>query len=186
MDPSNNMLDVGRTKVQDKGLQDQVDLQYGAVQDFETLFPEAHSFDAATMAFGIRNVPEARDEALCQVHRVLKEDGIFCILEFSEPSSEFGFMGALARLFIRHVVPILGGILSGAPREYLHLQNSIKDFPSPKEFGELIESVKCGDESKHAFHLEELEQLSFGSVQLYVITPTGGGGSEKSAVRASQ
>jgi len=123
-------------------------------------------FDAATMSFGIRNVPD-RETALCQIHKVLREGARFCVLEFSEPAPDTGFLGAVARQFIRYVVPVLGGILSGKPREYWHLQNSIQDFPSPKEFGELLEHLDCAD---GAFRLDELIQLNYGSVQLYVST----------------
>jgi demethylmenaquinone methyltransferase/2-methoxy-6-polyprenyl-1,4-benzoquinol methylase len=169
VDPSNNMLNVGRQKVKDRTLEGRVDLQHGGVQDLIDSFEE-NSFDAATMAFGIRNVPD-REEALCQVHRVLRPNSVFCILEFSEPANDAGIMGFLARVFIRHIVPVVGGIVSGAPREYLHLQNSIKDFPTPKDFGALMERVKCGEDGKGTFRIDELVQMNFDSVQLYVATP---------------
>jgi ubiquinone/menaquinone biosynthesis C-methylase UbiE len=69
------------------------------------------------------------------------------------------------------VVPVIGGIVSGAPREYLHLQNSIKDFPSPPEFVQLLENLSCDGANGGAFRVEELIQMNFGSVQLYVTTP---------------
>ena len=115
VDPSNNMLEVGRSKVKDRDLDARVDLRHGDAQDLVDSLPE-NSFDGATMAFGIRNVPD-REKALCQIHRVLRPDSVFCILEFSEPEDDAGIMGYFARIFIRHVVPILGGIVSGAPRE---------------------------------------------------------------------
>lgn len=164
IDPSNQMLDVGRDKVKKVGLDASITLEQADAQDLVgTVFPES-SFDAATMAFGIRNVPD-RSKALCQIHAVLKDQATFCILEFSEPDDSFGTMGALARLFIRHVVPFLGGVLSGAPREYWHLQNSIKDFPAPKDFARFVESVEC---EKGSFQLKDLIQINFGTVQLYV------------------
>ena len=166
-DPSNNMLNIGRDKVKDLDLQTRITLEYGDAQDFSAI--EESSFDGATMSFGIRNVPD-RQKALCEIHRVLKPNAIFCILEFSEPEKSAGIMGFFARLFIRHVVPIVGGILSGKPKEYLHLQNSIKDFPSPTEFGYILEGVTCGNDKRGAFHLNELIQMNFGSVQLYVTT----------------
>ena len=115
------------------------------------------------------HVPE-REVALCEIHRLLKPSGVLAILEFSEPDDSFGVLGMLARLFIRHVVPIVGGILSGAPKEYLHLQNSIKDFPTPPEFKKLMERLSCGEEGKGYFDMEEVMHLNFGSVQLYVGT----------------
>jgi demethylmenaquinone methyltransferase/2-methoxy-6-polyprenyl-1,4-benzoquinol methylase len=172
LDPSNNMLNVGRKKIQQQGLllpEQKIRLEWADARDLN-VYP-ASTFDGATMAFGIRNVPE-REVALCQIHRLLKPNSVFCILEFSEPDDSFGFLGALARLFIRHVVPVIGGVLSGKPREYLHLQNSIKDFPSPPEFGILLEGLSCGGAGGGTghFHVDEIVQMNFGSVQLYVTT----------------
>jgi demethylmenaquinone methyltransferase/2-methoxy-6-polyprenyl-1,4-benzoquinol methylase len=164
VDPSAGMLDVGRGKVSGLGLQSRVELQQRDAQNLLALGES--SFDAATMAFGIRNVPN-RHDALCQIHRVLKAGATFCILEFSEPDASFGALGKVAKAFIRHVIPVLGGILSGRPREYWHLQNSIKDFPAPAEFAELLESLQCVD-SGGDFKLDRLVQMNFGSVQLYV------------------
>jgi demethylmenaquinone methyltransferase/2-methoxy-6-polyprenyl-1,4-benzoquinol methylase len=160
LDPSNNMLDVGRTKTAHT---DHIHLQQADAQQFATLFGPNH-FDGATMAFGIRNVPD-RNKALCEIHQVLKDQARFCILEFSEPDDSFGIMGQMARWFIRNAVPTVGAILSGAPREYWHLQNSIQQFPSPKEFGRTLESLECAGEK--AFRLDEIRHLNFGSVQIY-------------------
>jgi len=168
VDPSNNMLEIGRVKVKDRELDSRIELREGDAQNLMDSLGN-NSFDAATMSFGIRNVPN-REKALCEIHRVLRPNSVFCILEFSEPADDTGIMGYLARIFIRHVVPVVGGIVSGAPREYLHLQNSIKDFPSPKEFGALMEGIECGQNGQGAFRLDELIQMNFGSVQLYVTT----------------
>jgi demethylmenaquinone methyltransferase/2-methoxy-6-polyprenyl-1,4-benzoquinol methylase len=167
IDPSNNMLEVGRVKIQQRELQERIELQWGDARDFSKY--SANTFDGATMAFGIRNVPE-RDIALCEIHRLLKPSGVLAILEFSEPDDSFGVLGMLARLFIRHVVPIVGGVLSGAPREYLHLQNSIKDFPTPPRFKELMENLSCGEDANGHYEMEDVMHMNFGSVQLYVGT----------------
>jgi demethylmenaquinone methyltransferase/2-methoxy-6-polyprenyl-1,4-benzoquinol methylase len=170
LDPSNGMLDIGRAKIHNLGMDDQVQLQWADARDLTLFAPHEDAeqlFDGATMAFGIRNVPE-RNVALCQIHSLLKDNAPFCILEFSEPSAEFGVLGMAARVFIRHVVPIVGGILSGKPREYLHLQNSIKDFPTPPEFARLMENLECGDQGRGHFAVEEIVQMNFGSVQLYI------------------
>lgn len=170
MDPSNNMLDVGRTKVADADKSDKIRLDYGAVSDFTEKL-SARTYDAATMSFGIRNVPD-KAAALCDIHRVLKpNDSMFCILEFSEPDDSAGVLGYIAKLFIRHIVPILGGIVSGKPREYLHLQNSIKDFPTPPNFVKLMEGLSCGENGTGRFRVNEVKQMNFGSVQLYEMTP---------------
>ena len=169
IDPSVHMLEHGRTKISSHrhpAVRTNVSLDVYDAQNLQRL--PANSFDAATMAFGIRNVPN-RPHALCEIHRVLKPSSRFCILEFSEPDDSFGVLGKVARAFIRHVVPAVGGILSGAPREYWHLQNSIQDFPSPQEFVQLLHQLQCQHDQFSSFHVQELIQLNFGSVQLYVI-----------------
>ncbi len=162
VDPSNNMLQVGREKIALQGLSGRIELLNGDARHLSNW--EANVFDGATMAFGIRNVPE-RDLALCEIHRLLRPKGVIAILEFSEPDNSHGVMGKLARLFIRHVVPVVGGLLSGAPKEYAHLQNSIKDFPSPKEFRMLMQNLPCG-----GFEMLPVIHMNFGSVQLYLGT----------------
>ena len=96
-------------------------------------------------------------------------------------------MGYMARFFIRYIVPIIGSVLSGSPKEYLHLQNSIKDFPSPTKFASIMENLQCnnsnnsnaeGDdtsatestEGRNYFRVDDIVQMNFGSVQLYVAT----------------
>jgi len=178
IDPSENMIQVGRKKVENQGLQDDIMLEIGDARDLKGL--KDSSFNAVTMSFGIRNVPE-KEKVLCEMHRVLMKKvvadrwgyvGKLAILEFTEPTySEGGVMGLAARIFIRYVVPVIGAILSGAPREYMHLQNSIKEFPPPKEFVALMEGVKCGDEGRGTFHVDDVKYLNFGSVVLYLATP---------------
>ena len=175
VDPSINMITVGREKIVSEDLVQKITLDLGDARDLKDL--EDNAFDAATMSFGIRNVPE-KEKALCEIHRVLKKEELpgnrgakFGILEFSEPDADAGIMGAAAKLFIRHVVPVLGAILSGAPREYMHLQNSIKEFPSPKEFKAIMETLNCGQDGKGKFRVDNLIQMNYGSVQLYLATP---------------
>lgn len=167
LDPSNNMLSVGRDKIANQGLSDRIVLETADARDFSMY--EANAYAAATMAFGIRNVPE-REDALCEIHRLLQPKGVLAILEFSEPDDSHGVMGFFARLFIRYIVPMVGGILSGAPREYLHLQNSIKDFPTPPNFNKLLENLSCGEGKNGHFDMEPVMHMNFGSVQLYLGT----------------
>ena len=170
VDPSQNMINVGNEKIAKSysNLSNQINLTVGDAHNLMEL--KDKSFDIATMSFGIRNVPE-KEVALCEIHRVLHKEGRLAILEFSEPGDDAGIMGFFARLFIRHIVPVVGAILSGAPREYIHLQNSIKEFPSPTQFKEMMETLSCGKGGRGAFHVEEIQQLNFGSVQLYLASP---------------
>jgi len=187
VDPSANMIQIGNDKIESQKKQHQQNVQLRLeIGDARNLASyDDSTFDGATMAFGIRNVPE-KETALCEIHRVLKKESKsgsgskFAILEFSEPDENAGILGAIARFFIRHIVPIIGATLSGAPKEYMHLQNSIQNFPSPPKFVELMEGLKCqgGKENEKKrkgnigkFRVEALHQLNFGSVQLYVATP---------------
>ncbi len=183
MDPSQNMLNVGKTKVKESDLSNFVTLELGDARRLTAL--QDNTIDAATMSFGIRNVPE-KEQALCEINRVLKKGGDaptkLAIMEFSEPGDDSGVMGLMARAFIRHVIPSMGALLSGAPREYMHLQKSIQEFPSPPEFVKLIEGVTCPIKSVDeegevqidtfgSFRVKEVVNLNFGSVQIYIATP---------------
>lgn len=172
VDPSQQMIEIGKSKVSDDQLSDIITLQIGDALNLREQF-KPNYFDAVTMSFGLRNVPD-RATALCEIHRVLrKTENSFSklfILEFSEPSSnDFYFFGFLAKCFIRYIVPVLGATFSGAPREYMHLQKSIREFPSPKEFVNELEELKCMN--KKSYRVQKLIQMNFGTVQLYVILP---------------
>jgi len=179
VDPSANMIAIGRDKVQNLQLENVIQLELGDARELKGI--DTGSIHGITMAFGIRNVME-KDLVACEMHRVLTLKGTVAILEFSEPTLEDGgFVGYyLARPFIRHVVPWVGAILSGKPREYLHLQNSISHFPPPSEFTTFLESLSCpvaaDDDSNQLkyhgrFRMKSVTQLNFGSVQLYLATP---------------
>jgi demethylmenaquinone methyltransferase / 2-methoxy-6-polyprenyl-1,4-benzoquinol methylase len=157
MDPSTEMLRVARTKVAASGLQDRISLQQGDAENLAGV--ESASFDAVSMAFGIRNVPD-RARALREMARVTRPGGRIAILELSEPQG--GFLGPLARLHVHRVVPWVGGLLSGS-REYQYLQRSIAAFPLPAAFARLMEGS--------GMRVEHLEALTFGVCHLYVGTP---------------
>jgi demethylmenaquinone methyltransferase/2-methoxy-6-polyprenyl-1,4-benzoquinol methylase len=152
-DPSENMLAVGRTKVASAGMAATVTLEVG---DAQALPYEDGSFDAVTMAFGIRNVPD-RPKALREIARVLKPTGRAAILELSEPRG--GVLGPLARFHVHEVVPRLGALLSGA-KEYRYLQRSIAEFPAPDAFAALM--------AEHGHEVLSVEPMTFGTVCLYV------------------
>ena len=158
LDPSRNMLAVGREKLAAKGLDGRVTLVEG---DAERLPFDDASFDGITMAFGIRNVPD-RPAALREMARVTRPGGRVCILELAEPRE--GPMAAMARFHIHTVVPWLGAALSGA-KEYQYLQRSIAAFPAPEEFAEAMRAS--------GLTVIEARPMTFGVVTLYVATPTG-------------
>lgn len=151
-DPSKNMLAIGVEKVAARSLADRVTLTMGDAQAIE--LPD-ESVDAVTIAFGIRNVPD-RDKALREMARVTRDGGTVAILELGEPRG--GLLGPFARFHIRHVVPQLGALLSGA-REYRYLQRSIAAFPEPEAFAAKMEKVGLRT---------EVVPLTFGVCNLYV------------------
>ncbi len=156
LDPSPGMLGIARDKVAKKGLADRITLVEGDAQ----ALPYADcEMDAATIAFGIRNVPD-RARGLREMARVVRPGGRIAILELSE--AKRGVMGAMARFHTRHVVPKLGALLSGK-REYTYLQKSIAAFPPAEEFAALM--ATCG------LHVIEVTPLTFGACTLYVATP---------------
>ena len=72
--------------------------------------------------------------------------------------------------FIRRLVPTIEVILSSFKRQWQH-SIDVEDFPSPREFVRLMEGLKCGRRRKGAFRVDEMIQMNFGSVQLYIVTP---------------
>jgi len=93
-------------------------------------FPDG-SFDAAMIAFGIRNVPEYA-VGLREMLRVLKPGGLVCILEFSTPPSRL--FRSLYRLYFVHVLPWIGGWLTGHRQAYRYLTDSVSEFPGAEDF----------------------------------------------------
>jgi demethylmenaquinone methyltransferase/2-methoxy-6-polyprenyl-1,4-benzoquinol methylase len=178
VDPSVKMLQVAVTKINAyfRRYSPRIELEYG---DARNLSITSQSIDGATMSFGIRNVPSVdRKKALCEIHRVLKPNAVFGILEFSEPDETAGILGYLCSIFVKFIVPFVGGIVTGHPKAYQYLQQSIDEFPAPNDFVSMMEGLNCpvyvhGNEIDvfvGYFKLDELVHLNFGSVQLYVAT----------------
>lgn len=134
VDPSANMLEVGRQKVAAANLADRIQLEQGDAQKLD--FADG-TFAAAGIAFGIRNVPD-RKRGLREMARVVRPGGRVVILELSEPPS--GWLGALPRLYVHRVVPWVGGLLSGK-EAYRYLQRSIAAFPPAPEFCRVMEQA---------------------------------------------
>ena len=131
-DISPEMLAVGRRRVHDAGLDGRITCVEG---NAEILPFEASSFDAYTIAFGIRNVTHI-DRALSEAYRVLKPGGRFLCLEFSEVQ-----VPILDRLYDFHsfeVIPRLGKLTTGAADPYQYLVESIRKFPKQEAFAGMI------------------------------------------------
>jgi demethylmenaquinone methyltransferase / 2-methoxy-6-polyprenyl-1,4-benzoquinol methylase len=89
----------------------------------------AESFDLAACSFGIRNLANY-EQGLNEILRVLKPGGIAAILEFAEPRGKL--FGSVYRLYFRHILPLLGGLISGNGAAYTYLPSSVSKFPSPE------------------------------------------------------
>lgn len=139
VDISEGMLAVGRKKVAAKNLSDKIELMVG---DSENLpFPEG-SFDAYTVAFGVRNFQNL-EKGLADMLRVLKPNSLGVVLEFSKPKS-FPFK-QLFHFYFRYVMPLVGRIVSKDHRAYTYLPESVKAFPSGEEFLEVMNKVGYRD-----------------------------------------
>ena len=153
VDPSIKMLEIGIAKIEKAKLGDRITMEQGIGEDLPF---EDNTFDAVTIAFGIRNCTD-RPQALREMRRVVRPGGRVGVLELSEPKG--GFMAPFARFHIHQVIPRIGSWLSGA-RKYRYLQESIADFPSAEDFSKIIED--CGLE------MLDLISFSFGSCHLYL------------------
>jgi len=133
VDISERMLAIGRQKIEKKGLSQQISLQYGAS---EALPFADQTFDAVTVAFGVRNF-ENLEKGLDEMFRVLKVGGKLVILEFSVPQNRF-FRSVFNFYFLR-VLPLMGRFISKETRAYQYLPESVQSFPHGTEFKMIME-----------------------------------------------
>ena len=153
MDISEKMLDIGKAKVAQQMMENQIELGLG---DAASLPFEGDSFDAVTVAFGVRNF-ENLDNSLSEIHRVLKQDGLIVILEFSMP--ERFPVKQLYRFYFKRVLPKIGRRLSKDPGAYTYLPKSVEHFPKPDDFIQLLLEKGLENGTKRP--------LSFGIATLY-------------------
>ena len=132
-DINHAMLEVGRDRAADRGLDDVVTFIEGNAEALP--FPD-RAFDAVTIAFGIRNVPRI-DVALGEAFRVLKPGGRFLCLEFS--SVDIAWLDRVYELYSFNVIPALGQLVAGDRDSYQYLVESIARFPNQARFKMMIE-----------------------------------------------
>jgi demethylmenaquinone methyltransferase/2-methoxy-6-polyprenyl-1,4-benzoquinol methylase len=128
IDLSDEMLEIGRKKVADKNLQHLIRLVRA---DSENLPFESNKFDAATVAFGVRNF-ENLEKGLSEIYRVLKPGGRFIVLEFSKPKT-FPFK-QLYHFYFTQICPLLGKWITHDVSAYDYLHRSVNAFPEGDEF----------------------------------------------------
>jgi demethylmenaquinone methyltransferase / 2-methoxy-6-polyprenyl-1,4-benzoquinol methylase len=154
VDFSSAMLGLGLTKVRALGLDSRVRLVRGDA----TRIPVASaSCDAATIAFGIRNVAEP-ERALAELARVLRPGARLAILEFGQPA--IPGIRTLYAWYFRYLLPAVGRMVSRHTSAYSYLPASVGAFPPPPEFAAVI--------ARHGFARVTPVALSLGIVYLYV------------------
>ncbi|MCA9406535.1 MAG: ubiquinone/menaquinone biosynthesis methyltransferase, partial [Candidatus Omnitrophica bacterium] len=153
IDMAARMLDIGRAKIQKRGLSHKITLTHA---DANKIPFENNHFDVATISFGIRNMedPTAVLQELC---RTLKPEGRALILEFSMPKNPILRAGHL--FYLRTIVPLIGYIFSGHYKAYKYLNQTIEDFPYGDDFCRLMTTA--------GFHNVKANPLLWGVATIY-------------------
>lgn len=132
VDISDKMLEIGRMKVKKKGLSERIQLMKG---DSENLPFNDKSFDVAMAAFGVRNFADPL-LGLSEMKRVLRDEGIIMILEFSKPTV-FPFRNVY-NFYFKKILPVFGRLFSKDKSAYTYLPESVMKFPDNEKFLNLL------------------------------------------------
>jgi demethylmenaquinone methyltransferase/2-methoxy-6-polyprenyl-1,4-benzoquinol methylase len=155
IDIAANMLEIGRVKVADANLSQKIDLE---VQDCSSLTFADGSFDAATIAFGIRNF-EKLNESLQQIFRVLRPGGHLLILEMNEPKK--GLLLKAYLLYTRVFVKMTSKLLSNDSKAYDYLSASMHAFPNGEKLVDIL--------TNNGFKLNIYRKFTFGVCSMYLV-----------------
>jgi len=155
VDISDRMLDMGRIKVSKAHLTDKIELQ---VQDCCNLSFADGSYDAATIAFGIRNF-EKLNQSLSEIYRVLKPGGHLLILEMNEPQKGLLFKGY--KLYTKIFVRLTAKYLSNDKVAYDYLTASMHAFPNGERLIEIL--------TANGFKLNIYRKFTFGVCSMYLV-----------------
>lgn len=155
-DISVGMMDIGRKKVHDKGLQEIISFEK---EDCLALSYPDSSFDAVTAAFGIRNFANL-DKGLQEMCRVLKPGGHLSIVELTTPVS-FP-MRQLFHIYSHSVLPVYGRLISKDTNAYSYLTKTIEAFPQGERMTEILHDA--------GFSKATFKRLTFGICTMYMAT----------------
>tara|TARA_B110000971_G_scaffold41098_1_gene40252 strand:+ start:131 stop:862 length:732 start_codon:yes stop_codon:yes gene_type:complete len=156
LDISEGMLDVGRKKIAKKQLNNTIDMIVG---DSENLPFDDNSFDAITVAFGVRNF-ENLEIGLAEILRVLKPKGVFVVLETSVPV-KFPFKQGYY-IYTKALLPLIGRLFSKDKSAYRYLSESASKFPYGQAFNNIL--------NKTGFINSKALPQTFGVATIYTAT----------------
>jgi len=153
IDISEGMLEIGRKKIQRKGVTDKITLQSG---DSENIPFGENKFDAVTVAFGVRNFENLK-KGLAEIFRVIKPGGMVVVLEFSKPR-KFP-ISQLYNFYFKNVLPKIGRMVSKDKAAYTYLPASVEAFPDGEDFLAILKSI--------GFKNTACKNLTFGVSTIY-------------------
>ena len=140
----------------DKARKNGMDIRFEVADAMNLPYPD-NSFDIASISFGIRNV-DVPAQALREMARVVRPGGRVVVLEFGQPR---GIIGAFYRFYSNHVIPFVGGILSGNREAYSYLNRTAAQFPSGDNFAAMMRETG-------AFAGTNYKALTFGIAYVYI------------------
>lgn len=154
IDLSRQMLDVAVAKVGKAGMAGHFDFKEG---DCMALDFADGTFDAVTVAFGVRNF-EHLEQGYAEMYRVLRHGGVLCVLELSTPTNRF--IKSLYDLYTRTLIPMVGRLVSHDRRAYSYLPESIAAVPQGDEMCEIMRRV--------GFKGCRYVRMTFGTCTIYM------------------
>jgi demethylmenaquinone methyltransferase / 2-methoxy-6-polyprenyl-1,4-benzoquinol methylase len=154
IDLSEKMLEIGRVKITQAGLEEKILFRTG---DAEKIPFSDNSFDAVTVAFGVRNFTDL-DKGLAEMRRVIKPGGVVAILEFSHPD-KFP-VKQFYTLYSKYVIPFWGRTISRNKEAYRYLPETVAAFPSGNSFLRIMERAGMKN--------SRLKKLSSGIATIYL------------------
>ena len=154
LDISDGMLEVGRKKIEKLQLNNTIEM---VLADSEKMPFEENSFDAITVAFGVRNF-ENLERGLAEFFRVLKPDGVVIILEFSKP--RYFPMKQFYLFYFFKILPFIGRLVSKDSSAYSYLPESVMAFPDDQKFLSVLQNT--------GFSKTSQKRLTFGIATIYI------------------
>ena len=153
IDISEGMLDIGRKKIEKAGLQEKIELIRG---DSEAILFDDNTFDAVTVAFGVRNF-ENLEKGLSEIRRVLKPGGKLIVLEFTKPSVPV--IKQVYNFYMNTITPKIGKIIAKNNEAYQYLNDSVLQFPEKESFIHILNQ----SDYRNAFY----KTLTLGICSIY-------------------